>query len=478
MEKEVKGTEVQVALQGTLETFALADVLRLLASTKKTGTLRIDGDRGTGQMTVVDGELVGASAARAPLAERPAEVLFELLRYETGSFIFDSESEVAAGPHNDSVEEALADAEEQLREWREIEAVVPSPTRMINLVADRGGKDITLSAKQWSAVVALGPGCTPQALGERLGLPELPATRLVRDLVELGAVEVGEETEGYERPRPRDDTPPVAESAPAPEPAPAPAPAPVESVASVEPETNDTIVLDSAPEPEPQPEPPAPAAFEPQIVPPPPTTPPPPPPAPPSGSSGGSTSFADAPSFLSHEEAAPPPPPPSAPPNNGGPLFTPNESANSAFAPPEGAFALAPQNDSPSAFAPAPSPGAPSDGWNDDSDDGLSSFHTDDDAPLFGESNDSPGPDDPFGPDPFQIPSFTGSAKDAQEAEDAAAMARQLANLSPRAQQAVAAAAAASTDEERDQAITKAEQASDEPINRNLLLKYLSSVDE
>ena len=38
-----------MALQGTLDTFALPDVLRLLAATKKTGRLRITGGRGTGQ---------------------------------------------------------------------------------------------------------------------------------------------------------------------------------------------------------------------------------------------------------------------------------------------------------------------------------------------------------------------------------------------------------------------------------------------
>ncbi|MFP3905875.1 MAG: DUF4388 domain-containing protein, partial [Acidimicrobiales bacterium] len=183
-----------MALQGTLETFALADVLRLLASTKKTGVLRIDGDRGNGSLSVVDGELVGASATGAPRAERPSEVLFELLRYGDGAFVFDSDTELTnRGEHHENVEEALADAEEQLREWREIEAVVPSPTRLVTLVPERGEDQITLTAQQWKAVVALGDGCTTAMLSERLGISELPASRVVRDLVELGAARVGEE---------------------------------------------------------------------------------------------------------------------------------------------------------------------------------------------------------------------------------------------------------------------------------------------
>ena len=35
-----------MALQGNIETFALSDVLQLLSSTKKTGRLRLEGDRG------------------------------------------------------------------------------------------------------------------------------------------------------------------------------------------------------------------------------------------------------------------------------------------------------------------------------------------------------------------------------------------------------------------------------------------------
>ena len=59
---------------------------------------------------------------------------------------------------------------------------------------------------------------------------------------------------------------------------------------------------------------------------------------------------------------------------------------------------------------------------------------------------------------------------------DADEVARQLASLSPKAARAVAAAAKASSSEERDAALAKASEDDDEPINRGLLLKFLSSV--
>ena len=65
-----------------------------------------------------------------------------------------------------------------------------------------------------------------------------------------------------------------------------------------------------------------------------------------------------------------------------------------------------------------------------------------------------------------------GAAEDLNPAE----MARQLANLSPKAAKAVAAAAKASTEAERDAALAAVE-AEDGSVNRGLLLKFLGSVD-
>src|SRR5688500_15315440 len=88
---DLRHPEVTVALQGTLDTFALPDVLRLLASTKKTGRLHLTGGRGSGSVYVDSGSVVAAEASGARNATSIIEVLFELLRYPDGSFVFDAE---------------------------------------------------------------------------------------------------------------------------------------------------------------------------------------------------------------------------------------------------------------------------------------------------------------------------------------------------------------------------------------------------
>ncbi len=115
-----------MALQGTLDTFALPDVLRLLAATGKSGRLDLLGDRGGGTVSVDGGSIVGVSAERVRDGAPPAETLFELLRFTDGTFTFALDEPVASGEPV-AIESLLANAEAMLDEWREIEAVVPTP---------------------------------------------------------------------------------------------------------------------------------------------------------------------------------------------------------------------------------------------------------------------------------------------------------------------------------------------------------------
>jgi hypothetical protein len=183
-------SEVTVALQGTLDTFALPDVLRLLASTKKTGRLVIAGNRGTGSVWVDGGSVVGSEATGAMADAGAVDVLFELLRYADGSFTFETGTTTPDPSPSRAVEPLLVDAERQLDEWREIEAVVPSMDAWISLVADLQGDEILIAAERWKTIVAIGSGTSVSGVGHTLKLGELDVCRQVKELVELGLVKV------------------------------------------------------------------------------------------------------------------------------------------------------------------------------------------------------------------------------------------------------------------------------------------------
>lgn len=344
-----------MALQGTLETFALPDVLRLLASTKKTGAYRLDGNRGSGCLWVSEGQIVGGELVGSAVSD-PTEIAFELLRFSDGDFVFDADATAPEPLDGLDVETVLTDAEKLLEEWKDVEAVVPSLDHGVALQPELPGDEVTIRADIWLFVVGIGGGTTVGRLGHRLGLGELGISRIVKQMLELGIVE-------------------LTEPGAAPEPEPEP---------EVEVEVEEAFATEAE---------------------------------------GAFGSFSDG-LLVDDVPAADEPFEP----------FDPN------------ALVI----EDPFGAAEEPSGSAPFGG--------LSAPET----LLVSEPEPEPEPEP--------------AADTASDPTDAAEIARQLANLSPKAAKAVAAAAKATTQEEREAALAEVDETED-PINRELLLKFLGSVN-
>lgn len=205
-----------MSLQGTLDTFALPDVLRLLAATRKSGRLRLDLDLGRGPagLWMANGAVVaiatpgqgGAGLDEASAAS--AEALSDVLRSPEGTFVFEPGATSPVMADSDAaepveVESLLAEAEELLVEWRALMEVVPSLACSLALRPELDGAHATVSADHWRLVVAVGSGTTVGQLGTDLGEGELAASRSVKGLVEAGLAVVGPVPE----PDPRADLP-------------------------------------------------------------------------------------------------------------------------------------------------------------------------------------------------------------------------------------------------------------------------------
>ena len=183
-----------MALQGTLDTFALPDVLRLLASTNKSGCLHVTGSRGAGDVWFHGGGIVAADTAAALPTSEPVEVLCELLRNVDGHFSFEADAvrEDAAEAAPAEIEPLLVEAEQLVAEWAEIEQVVPSMDAWVNLVEDLPKAKVSVDAATWKVIIAVGGGSTVRDVGTWMGLGELAVSRGVRDLVRLGLAEISE----------------------------------------------------------------------------------------------------------------------------------------------------------------------------------------------------------------------------------------------------------------------------------------------
>ncbi len=379
-----------MALSGTLDTFALPDVLRLLASTAKSGRLRITGDRGSGSVWVDGGEVVATELASA-VTQEPSneEVVFGLLRFTAGSFTFEADAQAPhAGPPA-AMEPVLGAAENMLVEWRAIEEVIPSLDVWVGLRPALEGPDVMVDQHRWSGIAAIGSGAQVGAVAEALQLNEIDSCRLVKELLELGLVDFLDEPVGAPQPtsfepepieEPIDDLVPVADGE-----------SPVfEDATPGEPEAllHELDALDDAP------------------------------------------SFGDDVPVLADEVDA----------DDVDVDDEPRHEVEPSLA------ALSSTQDSVDPLLPG---GDPLDDLRDSFEDDAAS-------------------EDIFAGAPAPV--------DGDDELDPAEMARQLANLSPKAAKAVAAAAKATTDAERDAALAAVE-AEDDSVNRGLLLKFLGSVD-
>lgn len=391
-----------MALQGTIDTFELTEVVRLLAAGGKTGVLRLEGSRGTGRVWVNGGKVTAIEVDHAPNADGHAEAMFELLRFEDGHFTFSPDDLADPEGEPTDLDEILVDAEAQLAEWREIERVVPTTRVTVTLRAELSRADVVLDKQRWRLVAAIGGGVTVATLGDGLGLGELPISRAVKDLIELGVAELGAATVEE----------PVVEPAVAVEPEPVVVPEPE---VEVEPEPFVApIVEDVAPVAEPAPEP--------EVL---------------------ETSSARA---QLDEFAA------------GFGLSDPE--------PFDGGF---------DSFDPAPATEPTGEFADFGTEFSSGSFL---DEPLYAGDPFAPGAEDEDQRDPFAEVAALGADEGPilGGGNDAAEVARQLSNLSPAAARAVAAAAKATTDEEREAALAAVAQEGDEPIDRELLLRFLASV--
>ena len=180
-----------MSLQGSIETFAIADVLRLLAATSKSGRLHVQGPSRAGTVWVDSARVLAADSPSTPHVAGPVDVLFQLLRFERGSFRF----ELAKAPTEPGepldIELALGEAESMLREWRQLEQQLPSGESWVQLQPALSASAVTLDADEWSTLVAVSGGRSVAEVGDRLSFGELRTAQALARLLDLGLVEVG-----------------------------------------------------------------------------------------------------------------------------------------------------------------------------------------------------------------------------------------------------------------------------------------------
>ena len=174
-----------MSLQGSFETIALRDVMALLASSSKSGELRVVGGHIEGRLWMHDGRLVGSKVGKS---RDHVDAIFDLLRLPEGNFVFKDGVEAPEPGEPTAVEPVMREAEERLREWQDIQAVVPSLEHRVRLIPDLTTPEVTLSAHEWHLVMAVALAASVRGVLEELGLTQFEGCRGIRRLVDAGLV--------------------------------------------------------------------------------------------------------------------------------------------------------------------------------------------------------------------------------------------------------------------------------------------------
>ncbi len=197
--REARRDRESPLLQGTFETLSLPEVLGLLASSRKTGALGLDAGEVTGIIYLVDGHCraVEASDRRGPLADSSkllaslVDVCFTVARGSSGSFRFLAD-EAPPWSSDEPVElsDALVEVDRLLKQWREIEQVIPSLGCRLLLLDSLEVAELVIDRARWELIVAIDGRRTVRELVRRTGRPELEICHAVLELVDAGAVGV------------------------------------------------------------------------------------------------------------------------------------------------------------------------------------------------------------------------------------------------------------------------------------------------
>jgi hypothetical protein len=192
---------VKLSLQGTLDTFSVADVLPVLERGSKTGALRVRGETGSGILHLVGGRLHGAEsealrgavASDDELRTRLLDVCFVLFREHRGSFEFDDSWRPPAGSAltGVGVDDVLVEVGRVVAEWSANDRGGLDFEARVSLVGELAGETVTLDRHSWRAVRAVGPTSTLREVAAALGLSVVETAVALRVLTEDGILTVG-----------------------------------------------------------------------------------------------------------------------------------------------------------------------------------------------------------------------------------------------------------------------------------------------
>ena len=176
-----------MSFEGLLNTVGLADVLTLLATSAKTGELRVDAPGMSGRVWLKNGRLTGCDDGQG--SGHP-DAIFHLLGLTSGTFCFDQGTEAPAPGRPFEVGPLLVAAAHRLEQWDEIRAVIPSNLAVATMAPAAAHRHLIVSSLQWSILVAVAGGRPVGDVIRAVQLSEFEGSALLKEMVEADLIAV------------------------------------------------------------------------------------------------------------------------------------------------------------------------------------------------------------------------------------------------------------------------------------------------
>jgi hypothetical protein len=172
-------------LGGNLAQVSLVDVLKLLASGRQTGLLRLTDGASTGEIFIEDGNLVHA-VTEGQIGEG---AVYVLMAWQRGNFNFTPDMPAPEGSITMATGQLLEEGNEHAREWREIKRVIPSADAAFRLSASGSDGAVSLEPEEWQVLAKVDGERDVSEIAEALTWDELLVSKVLLRLVTSGLVE-------------------------------------------------------------------------------------------------------------------------------------------------------------------------------------------------------------------------------------------------------------------------------------------------
>lgn len=179
-------------LNGSLESFALSEVLRFVAASGATGRVEIEREEVSGELSLDQGRFVAARLADedAPATEDEAlDVAVLLFDGSAGTFTVVDE-EWAGGPLSLDADELVRAVDRRRQQWAEVVQVLGSLDDPLSLVADlpEGAQEVTITAQQWGLLTLIDGVRSAQDIARDARQSVYGAALALAGLAEMGMV--------------------------------------------------------------------------------------------------------------------------------------------------------------------------------------------------------------------------------------------------------------------------------------------------